>query len=78
MSQMSNSLKNKKWLYYAYSGNILVTVVISTKETNFQIILSLLSDKNSNVLQQHKVPFWNPCVVCMATINNLVTLRTTA
>lgn len=38
---MSNSLKNEKWLYYAYSVNVLETVVISTKVTNFQIILSL-------------------------------------
>lgn len=78
MNEMFNSLKNEKLLYYAYSGNVLVIVVISTRETNFQIILSLLSDKNSSVLQKHKVPFWNSCVMCMTTINNLVTLRTTA
>lgn len=57
MNEMSHSLKNEKLLYYAYSGNVLVTVVISTKETNFQMILSLLSDKNSTVFQKHKVPF---------------------
>lgn len=28
-------LKNGKLLYCAYSGNVLVTVVISTNETNF-------------------------------------------
>lgn len=70
--------ENEKWLYYAYSGNVLVTVVISTKETNFQMILSITIRQNSSVLQKHKVAFWNPCVMCMATINNLVTLRTTA
>lgn len=36
-------------------GNVLVTVVISTNETNFQMILSLLSDKNSSASQ--KSPF---------------------
>lgn len=36
---------------------MLVTVVISANETNFQMILSLLSDENSSVLQKHKVPF---------------------
>lgn len=57
---------------------MLVTVVISANETNFEMILSLLADENSSVLQKHKVPFWNSYVICMATINNLVTLRTTA
>lgn len=55
-------------------GNVLVTVVISTNETNFQLILSLLSDKNNSALQKHEVPFSISCVICMVTINNLVTL----
>lgn len=49
-------LKNQKCLYCACSGNALLTVVISTNETNFQIFLSLLLHKNSNAILKQKVP----------------------